>query len=245
VSVSSVALEQQQPVVIDLRDGAPLQLVDVVDVGDVVALEALRHRGRAVAHHLGKRAFDVVGSLALLLVLLPALLIAAVAIKLSDRGPVLFWQQRVGLDGRSFRMCKLRSMVVDAERLVIDLRDQSFTDGLLFKVENDPRVTAVGRWIRRTCIDEAPQLWNVLRGDMSLVGPRPLPVRADEFTERDGARHVVKPGLTGPWQVLGGPRIPYRDMIDLDLGYVHTWSFGGDVSLLVRTIPAVLRRGHC
>jgi lipopolysaccharide/colanic/teichoic acid biosynthesis glycosyltransferase len=233
VPVGAVALEHENHTVIDLTDAA-----------DPAALVALGDRGRAIARHAGKRALDIVGASLLLLLLLPVLLIAAVAIKLSDRGPVLFRQSRVGLDGRTFTMCKLRSMVVDAERLVIDLRDQSFADGLLFKIENDPRVTAVGRWVRRTCLDEAPQLWNVLRGDMSLVGPRPLPVRADEFSERDGARHVVKPGLTGPWQVLGGPEIPYRQMIDLDLGYVRGWTLGGDVSLLVRTIPAVLRRGH-
>jgi lipopolysaccharide/colanic/teichoic acid biosynthesis glycosyltransferase len=241
VSVTGAALEYENPTIIDLREGARLELVDL---DDAVALESIQRRGRAIAHHAGKRAVDVVGSLVLLLVLLPALAIAAIAVKLSDRGPVLFRQERVGLDGRTFTMCKLRSMVVDAERMVIDLRDQSFADGLLFKIENDPRVTTVGRWIRRTCIDEAPQLWNVLRGDMSLVGPRPLPVRPDEFTERDAARHVVKPGLTGAWQVLGGPEIPYRQMIDLDLGYVHGWTLGGDILLLVRTVPAVLRRGH-
>jgi lipopolysaccharide/colanic/teichoic acid biosynthesis glycosyltransferase len=233
VSVGAVALEHENNVVIDLTDA-----------GEAAALVAIATRGRAIAGNAGKRALDIVGASILLLLLLPALLLAAVAIKLSDRGPVLFRQSRVGLNGRTFTMCKLRSMVVDAERLVIDLRDQSFADGLLFKIENDPRVTTVGRWVRRTCLDEAPQLWNVLRGDMSLVGPRPLPVRADEFSERDGARHVVKPGLTGPWQVLGGPEIPYRQMIDLDLGYVRGWTLGGDLSLLVRTIPAVLRRGH-
>jgi lipopolysaccharide/colanic/teichoic acid biosynthesis glycosyltransferase len=244
VSVSAVALEPEIPTVIDLTDGALGRTLELVELDGLVALETLRQRGRAVAAHIGKRAFDIVGALVLLVVLLPALLIAAIAVKLGDRGPVLFRQERIGLDGRTFTMCKLRSMVIDAERLVIDLRDQSFADGLLFKIENDPRVTTVGRWIRRTCIDEVPQLWNVLRGDMSLVGPRPLPVRADEFTERDGARHVVKPGLTGPWQVLGGPRIPYREMIDLDLGYVQTWSFANDISLLARTIPAILGREH-
>lgn len=241
MSVSAVALQHENTEIIDLTEDARLGVDEGAGAG---ALEVLRQHGQRIAGHAGKRAFDIVGSLVLLVVLLPALVIAAIAVKLGDRGPVLFRQERVGLGGRTFTMCKLRSMVVDAERLVIDLRDQSFADGLLFKVENDPRVTTVGRWIRRTCIDEAPQLWNVLRGDMSLVGPRPLPVRADEFTARDGARHVVKPGLTGPWQVLGGPRIPYREMIDLDLGYVHTWSFAGDVALLARTLPAVLGRGH-
>lgn len=190
------------------------------------------------------RSFDIALAGLGLVVASPLLAVAALAAKLEDGGPVLFRQMRVGKDGKDFELLKLRSMVVDAERMVIDLRDQSFADGLLFKIENDPRVTTVGRWIRRTCIDEAPQLWNVLRGDMSLVGPRPLPVRPDEFTERDAARHVVKPGLTGAWQVLGGPEIPYRQMIDLDLGYVHGWTLGGDILLLVRTVPAVLRRGH-
>ena len=198
----------------------------------------------AAARHLGKRAFDVVVAASLLVLTLPVLLACALAVRLGDGGPVLFRQRRVGLGGREFTMVKLRTMVADAERLVLDLTDRNIADGLLFKVEGDPRVTTVGRFLRRTCLDELPQLWNVLKGDMSLVGPRPLPVRAEEFRGRDAGRHAVRPGLTGPWQVAGGPRVPYRQMIDLDLAYIEGWTLRRDLALLVRTVPAVCGRSH-
>jgi lipopolysaccharide/colanic/teichoic acid biosynthesis glycosyltransferase len=140
-------------------------------------------------------------------------------------------------------MLKFRSMIDGADRALIDLRDSNITDGLLFKCERDPRVTRVGRLIRRLSIDELPQLWNVVRGDMSLVGPRPLPVEPDTFPADDARRHWALPGITGAWQVAGGPRLTYREMIDLDLEYVRDWSLRRDVAVLLRTVPAVVHRG--
>jgi lipopolysaccharide/colanic/teichoic acid biosynthesis glycosyltransferase len=161
---------------------------------------------------------------------------------LGDRGPVFYTQRRVGRHGETFRMLKFRSMVTDADRLVLDLRDQNMTDGLLFKVEDDPRVTKVGAFIRKTSIDELPQLWNVLRGDMSLVGPRPLPRDPDEFGALDGMRHSALPGITGYWQLSGGNDLTYQEMVKLDLAYIQSWSLWLDIRLLLRTIPALLYR---
>jgi lipopolysaccharide/colanic/teichoic acid biosynthesis glycosyltransferase len=178
----------------------------------------------------------------LLAAVAPLLAATAFAIWLHDRGPVIFKQRRVGQDGRPFVMLKFRSMVVDAEQQRDGYTDQNVNSGLLFKVRGDPRITPVGAIIRRLSIDELPQLVNVLKGDMSLVGPRPLPVDPDEFEGPARARHEVPPGITGPWQVEGGNALDYSDMVDLDLTYIATRSFGYDLQLLVRTVPALLTR---
>ncbi|MGH2785940.1 MAG: sugar transferase [Actinomycetota bacterium] len=190
----------------------------------------------------GKRIFDFLGAAMLLLLISPLMAVTALAIKISDRGPVIYRQRRVGRGGRSFSMLKFRSMVQGAERLVIDLRDQNVNNGLLFKVRDDPRVTPVGKIIRRLSIDELPQLWNVVRGEMSLVGPRPLPVEPDDFNEVDNKRHSVPPGITGYWQIAGGHDLTYEEMVKLDLSYVQNWSLWLDVRLLFRTIPALVNR---
>jgi exopolysaccharide biosynthesis polyprenyl glycosylphosphotransferase len=190
----------------------------------------------------GKRIFDLTFGTALLLLVGPLFAFTALAIKILDGGPVLYRQRRVGRDGRPFQMLKFRSMVVGAERLIIDLRDQNATNGLLFKVHDDPRVTRVGRLIRRLSIDELPQLWNVLRGDMSLVGPRPLAVEPGDFGKIDNRRHSVLPGITGYWQIAGGNGLTYEEMIKLDLAYIEHWSLWLDIRLLLRTAPALLHR---
>jgi exopolysaccharide biosynthesis polyprenyl glycosylphosphotransferase len=190
----------------------------------------------------GKRALDLVCAGLLLLVTLPVMLATAVAIKLGDGGPVLYRQRRVGQGGREFFMLKFRSMVVGADRLVDDLVDLNLTDGLLFKVAHDPRVTRVGAIIRRLSIDELPQLINVLRGEMSVVGPRPLPVDPDDFGTLDGKRHSVPPGITGYWQIAGGTGLTYQEMVKLDLSYIQNWSLWVDLRLLARTVPALLTR---
>ena len=190
----------------------------------------------------GKRLFDLTVASVLLALLAPVLLSAALAIKLDDGGPVIFRQRRVGHRGRTFDILKFRSMTVGAEHRLIDLTARNSTDGLLFKVPDDPRVTAVGRWLRRLSIDELPQLLNVLRGDMSLVGPRPLAVSPDSFGPVDQRRHVVPPGVTGYWQVTGGNGLTYREMIKLDLAYIQSWSLWLDILLLLKTIPALTRR---
>ncbi|HMC51279.1 MAG TPA: sugar transferase [Acidimicrobiales bacterium] len=190
----------------------------------------------------GKRVLDVLVASIVLVFAAPAMLATALAIKVSDRGPLLFRQKRVGKDGQVFSMLKFRSMVVGAERMVIDLTAHNVTDGLLFKMENDPRVTRVGRIIRRLSLDELPQLWNVIRGEMSLVGPRPLPVDPDDFGTLDGKRHAVLPGITGYWQLAGGTGLSYAEMVKLDLVYIKNWSLWLDIRLLIRTLPALFNR---
>lgn len=190
----------------------------------------------------GKRVFDIVAALVLLVVCAPVMALTAILIKLGDGGPALFRQRRVGYRGTVFSMLKFRTMVEGAEQLVVSLRDRNSADGLLFKIRGDPRVTRIGRFLRRHSIDELPQLWNVLRGDMSLVGPRPLPVRPEDFGPLDGHRHVVPPGITGYWQIAPTDGLTYREMVRLDLAYVQEWSLWVDVAILARTVPALLRR---
>jgi exopolysaccharide biosynthesis polyprenyl glycosylphosphotransferase len=190
----------------------------------------------------GKRTFDVVVAAMLLLLVSPLLLATAIAVKLDDRGPVFFRQRRVGKSGATFHMLKFRSMVVGADNLRAQLQDQNFSDGLLFRMEGDPRITRVGRLIRRLSIDELPQLWNVVRGEMSLVGPRPLPVDPDAFSPGESERHTVLPGITGYWQISGGNGLAYQEMIRLDLAYIRNWSLWLDIRLLLRTVPALVHR---
>lgn len=188
-----------------------------------------------------KRSFDILGSLALLLILSPLMLAAALAVKLTSPGPVFFRQERIGYKGRPFYMLKFRSMVVDAEEKLKTLRDQSDGNDVLFKMKNDPRVTRVGRFLRRYSLDELPQLLNALAGNMSLIGPRP-PLerevsRYDEWTHR---RFLVRPGITGLWQVSGRSDLSWEDSVRLDLYYVENWSLMADIVILFRTLRAVL-----
>jgi lipopolysaccharide/colanic/teichoic acid biosynthesis glycosyltransferase len=196
-----------------------------------------------------KRALDVVGATVGLLLSIPIIGLAMLAIALDSRGAVLFHQTRVGRDGRWFRVHKLRTMRVgndDAEHaayVAALIAGDAARDGALFKLRDDARCTRVGRFLRRTSIDELPQLWNVLRGDMSLVGPRPsTPAESDLMDARARQRQAVKPGMTGLWQVSGRSRLEYDEMIDLDLQYAEEWSPFGDVRILARTPVAVFRR---
>ena len=190
-----------------------------------------------------KRVIDVVGALAAIIVILPLLAAVALAIKLTSPGPVLFAQERYGLNRRRFRMFKFRTMRTDAEALQAELEALNEADGPVFKIANDPRVTRIGRVLRRTSIDELPQLFNVLRGEMSLVGPRPLPLRdVTRFTRAgDMRRFSVRPGLTCLWQISGRSELTFTDWIRLDLAYIDRWSLVMDMLILVRTVPAVLR----
>ena len=190
----------------------------------------------------GKRTFDLLAASLLLVLLMPVFLAAAIAIKLDDGGPVFFRQRRVGKGGESFGMLKFRSMVVGADAMRSALTHRNFSDGLLFRIVDDPRITRVGRWLRQLSIDELPQLWNVVRGQMSLVGPRPLPVDPDAFGTADSERHTVLPGITGYWQISGGNGLAYQEMITLDLAYIRNWSLWLDIRLLLRTIPALVHR---
>jgi exopolysaccharide biosynthesis polyprenyl glycosylphosphotransferase len=196
---------------------------------------------------LAKEFLDALGSFLLLLGLctvLPVIPVAALLVRLTSQGPVLFRQQRSGLHGRPFTMLKFRTMVTNAEQLKQELEQLNEMSGPVFKVTNDPRVTPVGRWLRRYSIDELPQLFNVLRGEMSLVGPRPLPVseveRFDDTADR--RRLSVKPGLTCLWQVSGRNEVcNFKDWVRLDLEYIDNWSLWLDLKILLRTIPAVFR----
>jgi exopolysaccharide biosynthesis polyprenyl glycosylphosphotransferase len=189
-----------------------------------------------------KRTTDIAGSALALVLLSPLLALTALAIKLTSRGPVLFRQQRVGRDGRLFEMLKFRTMVEDADRRKRELEELNEADGL-FKIADDPRVTRVGRVLRSTSIDELPQLINVLRGEMSLVGPRPLVLEDDQRVEGWYRRRLhLTPGMTGRWQVLGSARIPLHEMVKLDYLYVANWSLWGDVKILLRTVGFVLAR---
>ncbi len=193
-----------------------------------------------------KRIFDLVAATFLLLLTGPALLLVAIIIKLESKGPIFFVQERVGLNKRRFKMLKFRTMQRDAEARMSEIEHLNEKTGPIFKIRNDPRVTSVGRWLRRTSIDELPQLVNVLLGDMSIVGPRPLSLR--DATRMELAwqkrRFSVKPGLTCLWQVSGRSNLSFDQWMQLDLEYIDRWSLGLDAFILLRTIPAiVLARG--
>jgi exopolysaccharide biosynthesis polyprenyl glycosylphosphotransferase len=234
-------------------EGMPVQSIVVPSLTDVagrrlkvrpvaglplVHLEACRS---LQASRWAKRAFDVMGAVCLLVVLLPVTLATALAVKTHDGGPVLFRQIRVGRDGQPFSCLKFRTMVVDAERLRGALVESTAGDSVLFKLADDPRVTRPGRWIRRFSLDELPQLWNVMRGQMSLVGPRPpLPEEVARYEDDMNRRLRVRPGMTGLWQVSGRSDLSWDDTVRLDLYYVDNWSMVQDLAILVRTLRAVV-----
>lgn len=191
---------------------------------------------------VAKRLFDVVVSGLLIVLSLPVMAVLAVIIKMDDGGPILFRQNRVGIEGTHFQMLKFRSMVVDAEDRLEDLRARSEGSGLLFKMRNDPRVTGVGRILRKFSLDELPQLFNIFSGSMSLVGPRPpLPSEVEAYEHDVRRRLLVKPGLTGLWQVSGRSNLSWQDSVRLDLYYVENWSLAGDLLILIKTFRAVFR----
>jgi exopolysaccharide biosynthesis polyprenyl glycosylphosphotransferase len=197
------------------------------------------------ASRWGKRLFDIVGSLALLVAFSPMVVLAPLRIRAADGGPVFFRQTRVGRDGKEFECLKFRSMVPDAEALLPQLLVEQGFEGGLFKLENDPRITRPGRWLRRFSFDELPQLVNVLRGEMSLVGPRPpLPLEVARYESDTHRRLRVRPGMTGLWQVSGRSDLSWSEAVRLDLYYVDNWSMLQDLSILLKTLGAVTgRRG--
>jgi exopolysaccharide biosynthesis polyprenyl glycosylphosphotransferase len=222
--------------------GSRMQVHDV----EGLPLVGLRVPRLSRSSRLLKRSLDLVLSVALLILFTPLLAYAALRIRLESPGPVLFWQERMGAGDRRFRIVKFRTMYVDAEERKAELEhlNKHTEDGpTMFKIPGDPRITPFGRFLRRWSIDELPQLWNVLRGEMSLVGPRPLILAEDENVVGAG-RHRLRltPGVTGLWQVLGRSDIPFREMITLDYLYVTNWSLWGDVKLLARTVPRVLQK---
>jgi exopolysaccharide biosynthesis polyprenyl glycosylphosphotransferase len=201
------------------------------------ALKPVRLSGfQAVA----KRSFDLVVTGVVSLVFLPVFLTIALAVKLTSTGPVFFSQERVGYHGRPFKILKFRTMVVDAEERLEQLLDLNEATGPLFKMKDDPRITRVGRFLRKWSLDELPQLWNVLRGDMSLVGPRPpLSREVAQYEDWQMSRLEVRPGLTGLWQVSGRSELPFDDYVRLDLFYIENWSMAYDLFILAKTVPTL------
>jgi lipopolysaccharide/colanic/teichoic acid biosynthesis glycosyltransferase len=193
---------------------------------------------------LGKRALDLLVVVPALLLLAPLFAVVALAIRAHDGGPVLFWQRRVGRDGVEFAFPKFRSMVTNAEtvRVALAAANQHGAEGVTFKMKRDPRITPIGRIIRRTSIDELPQLWCVLRGSMSLVGPRPpLVGEVARYSLADRQRLAVTPGLTCIWQVSGRSEVPFPQQVQMDLEYIRQPSLRADIGLLLKTLPAVIR----
>jgi len=205
-------------------------------------------QGVAVGGQMAKRAFDVVAGLAFLAVFSPLYLLIALLVKLEDGGPVFFTQKRVGQFGREFKFYKFRSMCVDAEaRLKALLATNQHKEGVTFKMKNDPRLTRIGKWLRRFSLDELPQFFNVLIGDMSIVGPRPpVPREVALYSLADRRRLAVKPGITCLWQIGGRSEIDFSGQVKLDVKYIEEQSMWGDIAIVARTVPAVLSgRGAC
>jgi exopolysaccharide biosynthesis polyprenyl glycosylphosphotransferase len=223
----------------DITDGTLLRNMHVEEFGDEYVVTLFREQ--MLMQLLVKRLIDATVSLAVLVVLFPLLVAVAILIKLTSRGPVLFTQNRVGMNQRQFKLYKFRSMVVDAEELKSALQHLNELDGPVFKIQNDPRTTWIGRFLRRTSIDELPQLFNVLCGEMSLVGPRPpLPEEVRRYEWLFRKRLSVKPGVTCIWQVSGRNKVSFDRWMEMDHEYVENWSLWLDLKILLVTIPAVL-----
>ncbi len=200
-------------------------------------------RPDSAGYRVVKRALDVAGALAGLMLLVPLLPFIVIMIKLETSGPVLFRQERVGKRGRLFPCFKFRSMSVDAEARKLEMAHLNEATGAAFKIKDDPRITRVGRFLRQSSLDEFPQLWNILRGDMSVVGPRPqIPSEVAEYTPQQALRLLAPPGLTCLWQVSGRSQLDFDAWMELDLEYVRNRSLRYDLGILVRTLPAVIER---
>lgn len=193
-------------------------------------------------YHKIKRIFDFTASICGLIILSPLFLVVALLIKFEDHGPVFYKQKRVGKDQCEFDMFKFRSMHVDADKHLTELKEQNEVDGPMFKMKNDPRITKIGRFIRKTSIDELPQLFNVVRGDMSLVGPRPpLPSEVAEYTTYDMQRLLVVPGCSGLWQATVRNSVGFHEMVQLDLEYIQKSSIWFDIKILFMTVKILLK----
>ncbi|GLC29732.1 sugar transferase [Clostridium omnivorum] len=190
----------------------------------------------SISYFVIKRLIDIIGALCGIVLLSPIMLIVAIAIKFESKGPIIFAQERVGQHGKTFKMYKFRSMVVNAEELLSKLEDKNEMSGPMFKIKEDPRITKVGKFIRKTSIDELPQLLNVLKGDMSLVGPRPnLPKEVEKFSDYHKKKLIAKPGLTCYWQVMGRNSIGFEEWMKLDIKYLNDRSTLLDIKLIFKT----------
>jgi len=199
--------------------------------------------GLSLSQRTTKRALDLVGSALTLIVLSPILVLIALAVLVTSGRPIFFGQPRAGFRGQLFRMWKFRTMRPDADQQKEELRQAADLDSPMVKIPNDPRITPIGRFLRRWSLDELPQLFNVLLGNMSLVGPRPHPTDdIERYRETDSRRLLAKPGMTGLWQVAGRSDLTWEDAVELDLIYIENWSLLGDIAILARTVQAVLTR---
>ena len=214
------------------------------DIGrDDEFTELRQHLESQVLLEVLKRVVDFVAALAGLLLFLPLLPFIAALVRLESKGPLFFGQERVGRYGKRFTCYKIRSMVPDAEARKDDLEHLNEADGAAFKIRDDPRITRVGRFVRRSSLDEFPQLWNVLRGEMSIVGPRPqIPAEVADYERHHLARLLVKPGLTCLWQISGRNDVDFGEWMRLDREYVESRTLALDISILLRTLPAVVKR---
>jgi exopolysaccharide biosynthesis polyprenyl glycosylphosphotransferase len=253
IAISRSLLQDGEPIVMACEEeGIPLRfMADVfnvqvarVSLSQISGIPLLNMEPVAQDEQqlFAKRLFDLTLTILAIPFLIPLFLLVAIAIKLDSPGPVFFRQPRVGLKKHIFQMYKFRSMFIDAEERFKEIEHLNEADGPIFKMENDPRVTRVGRFIRRTSIDELPQLINVLKGEMSLVGPRPMSLRDVELFDRgiQRKRFSVQPGLTCLWQISGRSNLPFEKWLAFDLEYIEHWTFWFDVKILIKTIPAVL-----
>lgn len=214
--------------------GTPLNFANKIDVKLI---------NRKYLFFFIKRIIDLVGSLLGLILLFPFFVGLAILMKIEDpKGPIFFSQTRIGLNGKKFKMYKIRSMVINAEELLETLLEQNEVEGAMFKMKDDPRITKVGKFIRKTSVDELPQLWNVVKGDMSLVGPRPpLGREVEEYTDYDMQRLLIKPGCTGLWQVSGRNNLGFSEMVELDLKYIKNLSLWNDLVIGIKTIWVMVK----
>lgn len=205
-----------------------------------IKLDLSKVKGRW-GYHAIKRGFDILASGIALILLSPLFLVLIILIKKEDGGPAFYSQERIGKDEKPFKMWKFRSMIVNADKMVEQLEEQNEIDGAMFKIKDDPRVTKIGHVIRKYSLDELPQLWNVLKGDMSLVGPRPpLPMEVEDYTPYDKLRLTVMPGCTGLWQVTKRNDADFDEMVELDLEYINNSSLWFDFKILLKTVGVVI-----
>lgn len=217
--------------------------VEIEDVEGLTMVSMPRYARHGFIMRSAKRLLDLVCAVMIIILLSPLLILLAILIKLDSPGPVMFKQERMGKDRRHFKMYKFRSMHMDADKQKEELGGHSEVTGPIFKMKSDPRVTRIGRLMRRISVDELPQLFNVIKGEMSLVGPRPLPIKeAEACTGTAEMRHTVQPGITGLWQVLGRSDIPFEEMVQLDYLYVTNWTIKWDFKILLRTVFAIARK---
>ncbi|QNU66610.1 sugar transferase [Ruminiclostridium herbifermentans] len=213
---------------------------DIEYTADYVVGQRAMYGNVSLLYLFGKRVFDIIASLTAIIILLPLFLVVIILIKIDSPGGVFFSQKRNGFRGKCFNMYKFRSMVIDAEDKFKELEDKNEVSGNMFKIKNDPRITRVGKILRKTSIDELPQLFNVIKGDMSIVGPRPpIGREVQKYDSWHNLRLSVKPGITGLWQVSGRNDIGFEDMCRLDLKYIRERGFLYDLKIIIKTIPVI------